>query len=57
MLFGHTLMRSHGAVFEAVVFGRYCVDKEGTPVKGHESGLDWVSDARDRRLKHAVGSL
>ncbi|MGI9318937.1 MAG: sugar phosphate nucleotidyltransferase [bacterium] len=56
MLFEHTLMRSHGAVFEAVVFGRYCVDKEGNPVKGHESGLDWVGDARDRRLKQVLGS-
>ena len=55
MLFEHTLMRSHGAVFEAVVFGRYCVDKDGQPVKGHESGLDWVGDARDRKLKQIAG--
>jgi mannose-1-phosphate guanylyltransferase len=56
MLFEHTLMRSHGAVSEAVVFGRYCVDREGNPVKGHESGLDWVGDARDRKLKQVLSS-
>ncbi|WP_424945974.1 sugar phosphate nucleotidyltransferase [Candidatus Spongiihabitans sp.] len=51
MLFEHTLMRSHGAVFEAVVFGRHCVDKEGRPVESKGSGLDWVGDARDKVLK------
>lgn len=51
MLFEHTLMRSHGAVFEAVVFGRHCVDKEGRPVESKGSGLDWVGDARDKALK------
>ncbi len=51
MLFEYTLMRGHGAVFEVVVFGRYCVDKEGRPVPGRESGLDWVGDARDRRAR------
>jgi len=50
MLFEHTLMRSRGAIFEAVVFGRYCVDKDGQPVSTQESGVDWVGDARDRRL-------
>ena len=48
-------MRSHGAVFEAVVFGRHCVNKDGMPVEGHEAGLDWVGDARDRRLKQVAG--
>lgn len=43
-------MRSRGAIFEAVVFGRYCVDKDGQPVSTQESGVDWVGDARDRRL-------
>ncbi len=51
MLFEHTLMRQHGAVFEAVVFGRYCVDKEGHPVESKGSELDWVGDARDKALK------
>lgn len=48
ILFEHTLLRKHGAVFEAVVFGRYCVDKEGAPVDSSGLGLDWVGDARDR---------
>jgi mannose-1-phosphate guanylyltransferase len=52
MLFEHTLMRSHGSVFEAVVFGRHCVDKEGHPVESKGSGLDWVGDARDIALKN-----
>ena len=49
MLFEHTLMRGDGAVFEAVVFGRYCVNKEGKPIEGGEAGLGWVGDARERR--------
>ena len=49
MLFEHSLMRSHGAIFEAVVFGRHCVDKDGKPLEEAEAGLDWVGDARDRR--------
>ena len=48
ILFEHTLLRKHGAVSEAVVFGRYCVDKEGQPVDSSGSGLGWVGDARDR---------
>ena len=50
MLFEHTLMRKHGAVNEAVVFGRYCVDKEGSPVASQGAGLGWVGDARDKAL-------
>ncbi len=49
ILFEHTLVRKHGAIVEAVVFGRYCVDKEGKPVDSSGSGLDWVGDARDPR--------
>lgn len=48
ILFEHTLMRKHGAVSEAVVFGRYCVNKEGEPVNTSGSDLDWVGDARAR---------
>ncbi|MEM7195940.1 MAG: hypothetical protein AAF402_13390, partial [Pseudomonadota bacterium] len=51
LLFEHTLMRPHGAVFEAVVFGMHCVDKEGNPVDSKGSGLDWVGDARDKSWK------
>lgn len=50
ILFEYTLMRKHGAVSEAVVFGRRCVDKEGEPVDSRGSGLDWVGDARDREI-------
>ncbi len=48
MLFQHTLIRRHAVVHEAVVFGRYCVDKEGRPVKRDGMDLDWVGDARNR---------
>ena len=51
MLFEHTLMRNHGAVHDAVVFGRYCVDKDGKPFDSKGTGLDWVGDARDKALK------
>ena len=51
MLFEHTLMRNHGAVHDAVVFGRYCVDKDGNPFDSKGTGLDWVGDARDKALK------
>lgn len=51
MLFEHTLMHGHGAIFEAVVFGRYCVDKDGQPVSTQEAGVDWVGDARDRKFR------
>ena len=51
MLFEHTLMRKHGSVSEAVVFGKHCVDKEGNPVDSKGKGLDWVGDARDIALK------
>lgn len=48
MLFEYTLMRGNGAVFDAMVFGRYCVDKDGNQVDTKGSGLAWVGDARDR---------
>ena len=51
MLFEYTRMRGHGAVFEAVVFGRYCVDKDGNTVPTQESGVDWVGDARDLKFR------
>ena len=48
MLFQHTLMRRHAVIHEAVVFGRYCVDKEGQPVKSGDMDRDWVGDARNK---------
>lgn len=50
MLFEHTRMHSHGAVCDAMVFGRYCVDKEGRPLAS-DTGLDWVGDARAKDLQ------
>ncbi len=53
MLFEYTLIHHHGAVFEALVFGKYCVDKSGQPVQDAGTELDWVGDARDRRVRLA----
>ncbi len=50
ILFEHTLLKTHGAVFEAVVFGQYCVDKDGRPFE-NEGELDWVGDARGKGRK------
>ena len=47
ILFEHTLVRGHGEISEAVVFGRHCVDKDGNPA-GDGAQLGWVGDARDR---------
>ena len=52
LLFEYTLMRQYGELYDAVVFGRYCVDKEGKPFESEKSGLDWVGDARDKALKN-----
>lgn len=48
ILFEHTLLRAHGKISEAIVFGKYCVDKEGQPMDSNGAELDWVDDARDR---------
>jgi len=45
ILFENTLLRAGGAIFEAVVFGRHCVDKDGRAVDGRDAGLDWVGEA------------
>lgn len=57
IVFEHTLLRSHGEIKDAVVFGRSCVDKEGRAMDGSGRGLDWVGDARDPALrgKHKAG--
>jgi len=44
ILFENTLLRENGAIFETVVFGRHCVDKEGKAVDGRDAGLDWVGE-------------
>ena len=51
MLFEHTLLKKHGAIFEAVVFGRHCVDKDGNPIE-NEGELGWVADARAKSLRN-----
>lgn len=47
ILFEHTLLRKNGAIFDSVVFGSRCVDKDGRSMDSSDSGLDWVGDARD----------
>ena len=49
ILFSHTALLSQAAVTDAVVFGKYCVDKDGKPLINQSAGLDWVGDARVRR--------
>lgn len=49
ILFEHTRIGGRGRVSEAVVFGRFCVDKEGNPIHSGDTELDWVGDARDLR--------
>ncbi len=53
LLFKHTLMRGHAVVNDAVIFGESCVDKDGNSFD-HESGHEWVGDARDRILRMNV---
>lgn len=48
ILFEYSRIGSRGFVQDAVVFGRYCVDREGSPVHDGDVELDWVSDARAR---------
>jgi len=44
ILFENTLLRENGAIFETVVFGRHCVDKDGNAVDARDAGLDWVGE-------------
>lgn len=46
ILFEHTRIGSHGSLEEAVVFGRNCVDKDGSPLEPKSAEVDWVGDAR-----------
>lgn len=47
ILFEYTLLRKQREICDAMVFGQYCVDKEGQPVDSSNFGLDWVGDARE----------
>jgi mannose-1-phosphate guanylyltransferase len=44
ILFEHSRIGASGCVEDSIVFGRYCVDKEGRPVT--DAQLGWVGDAR-----------
>jgi len=46
ILFEHTRIGSAGSLREAVVYGRYCVDKDGDRIEHEGTELDWVGDAR-----------
>lgn len=46
ILFEHTRIGSAGCVEDSVVFGRYCVDKDGITTHDADTELDWVGDAR-----------
>ena len=48
ILFEYTRIGSAGCVEDSVVFGRYCVDKEGNTAHEADTQLDWVGDARVR---------
>ncbi len=48
ILFEHTRIGSAGCVEDSVVFGRYCVDKDGNSAHDDDRELDWVGDARVR---------
>lgn len=48
ILFEHTHIGASGCVEDHVVFGRYCVDKDGKPAQGAGGQIDWVGDARAR---------
>ncbi len=46
ILFEYTRLGSAGCVEDSVVFGRYCVDKDGNAAHQGDMELDWVGDAR-----------
>ena len=48
ILFEYTRIGSAGCIEDSVVFGRYCVDKEGNAAHEADSEIDWVGDARVR---------
>ena len=48
ILFEYTRLGSAGFVEDSVVFGRYCVDKDGNAAHQDDAELDWVGDARAR---------
>ncbi len=47
ILFEHTYVGSRGQLYEAVVYGQRCADKDGNKIKDGDKELDWVTDARE----------
>lgn len=56
ILFEYSRIGSRGHVDDAVVFGRYCVDRDGNPIHGDDTELDWVADARDVHAGHSAAA-
>jgi mannose-1-phosphate guanylyltransferase len=46
ILFEYTHIGSAGRVEDSLVFGRFCVDKQGNSVDTEAGNIDWVRDAR-----------
>lgn len=57
ILFEHTHIGSAGFVQDHVVFGRYCVDKDGNPAHDANGEIDWVGDARARGHLGKISAL
>lgn len=57
ILFEHTHIGASGCVEDHVVFGRYCVDKDGNPATDSGGGIDWVGDARARQAHDRISTL
>ncbi|MGA8262231.1 MAG: NDP-sugar synthase [Arenicellales bacterium] len=57
ILFEHTHIGSAGRVRDHVVFGRYCVDKDGKPADDTKGEIDWVGDARARNRQGRISAI
>jgi mannose-1-phosphate guanylyltransferase len=57
ILFQYTRIGSAGCVEDSMVFGRYCVDKDGNAAHERDAELDWVGDARVRQGQGAVTAI
>lgn len=57
ILFEHTRIGSAGCVEDSVVFGRYCVDKDGNTAHESDEEIDWVGDARVRHDQANVSAI
>ena len=57
ILFEYTRIGSAACVEDSVVFGRYCVDKDGNAVQPEDVELDWVGDSRVREVEGNIATL